>query len=206
MYTVLADVDECFEAATAAVVVCEDVNSVCVNLEGSFRCDCVPGYLTTNGTCQRMCFHCTMIAAYNEYSIHILCIHVLIGIVNEPPPPPPPVIVPPTGAENSINFTATNLMPNSVRIILFLCHLHGMLYEYDGFIPNLYLLLYSSTQFSRICSEGSRLKFLMPSVQFRFATLFFLIERLKGIIMLAIIPIAHNECMIMMYIHTEWRV
>jgi hypothetical protein len=43
----------------------------------------------------------------------------IIGIVNEPPPPPPPVVTPTTGADNSINYTASNLTPSTVCIASF---------------------------------------------------------------------------------------
>lgn len=35
--------------------------------------------------------------------------------MNEPPPPPPPVTTPTTGAENSVNYTAPTLTPETVR-------------------------------------------------------------------------------------------
>ena len=34
--------------------------------------------------------------------------------MNEPPPPLPPVVIPTSGTENSINFTAPNLTPETV--------------------------------------------------------------------------------------------
>ena len=49
---VLTDIDECFFAATTGVDLCEDDgNSQCVNSEGTFVCECVPGYEQINGTC-----------------------------------------------------------------------------------------------------------------------------------------------------------
>lgn len=38
----------------------------------------------------------------------------ITGITNELPPPPPPVLTPPTGAENSVNYTASHLTPETV--------------------------------------------------------------------------------------------
>ena len=40
---------------------------------------------------------------------------IIIGNVNEAPPPPPPVVTPTSGVENSINYTAPNLTPETVR-------------------------------------------------------------------------------------------
>ena len=37
-----------------------------------------------------------------------------VGIMNEPPPPLPPVVTTTSGTENSINFTAPNLTPETV--------------------------------------------------------------------------------------------
>ena len=54
-----ADIDECLAAALEGMDVCEsDKNSQCLNTEGSFDCVCVPGYVVTNGSCQRKLEEC----------------------------------------------------------------------------------------------------------------------------------------------------
>ena len=53
------------------------------------------------------------------------------GIVNEPPPPPPPVVTPTSGLENSINYTAPNLILENVRL------------QTSSIISNMYHLLFS---------------------------------------------------------------
>lgn len=48
------DKDECTEAAFDAVNLCEtDLNTQCLNTEGSFECVCAPGHTRINETCQR---------------------------------------------------------------------------------------------------------------------------------------------------------
>lgn len=49
-----SDIDECLEAARSSVNLCQlDENTVCVNLEGSYECVCVSGYMNISGICQR---------------------------------------------------------------------------------------------------------------------------------------------------------
>ena len=64
-----------------------------------------------------------------------------IGIVNEPPPPLPPVVTPTSGTENSINFIAPNLTPETVG------H-HCMI------VTKLLLLLYGNSSLQP-CNRGS---------------------------------------------------
>ena len=53
-FAVFPDIDECFQAAMIALSICEnDINTQCVNTEGSFNCTCVPGYHRINGICER---------------------------------------------------------------------------------------------------------------------------------------------------------
>ena len=56
-------------------------------------------------------------AQVHNHAIEFFAVHVdtLTGIMNEPPPPPPPVVTPTSGAENSVNYTAPNLTPETVR-------------------------------------------------------------------------------------------
>ena len=46
---------------------------------------------------------------------NLIFVITIIGNVNEAPPPPPPVVTPTSGIENSINYTAPNLTPETVR-------------------------------------------------------------------------------------------
>ena len=47
-----ADIDECLEDALLSINSCENVkNSLCVNNEGSFDCNCAQGYDIVNDTC-----------------------------------------------------------------------------------------------------------------------------------------------------------
>ncbi|XP_066529076.1 protein disulfide isomerase CRELD1 [Hoplias malabaricus] len=43
------DVDECSEE----VLACLDINALCVNTEGSFRCECAPGFTHSGSVCVR---------------------------------------------------------------------------------------------------------------------------------------------------------
>uniref|UniRef100_A0AAR2LQT7 EGF-like domain-containing protein n=1 Tax=Pygocentrus nattereri TaxID=42514 RepID=A0AAR2LQT7_PYGNA len=43
------DVDECSEE----VLACSDINALCVNTEGSFRCECAPGFTHSGSVCVR---------------------------------------------------------------------------------------------------------------------------------------------------------
>ena len=101
-----ADVDECLEAALRATDLCaDDANSQCVNTEGSFVCVCVPGYEEVNGTCARK--------QPMSYGIDVN-FSSAVGVLNELPPPLPAVVTPTSGADNSINFTAPTLTPETV--------------------------------------------------------------------------------------------
>ena len=69
----LTDKDECLEAAHQGINICEmDENSQCLNLEGSYECSCVSGYLNVNGTCQRKTYY------FARYNIIILKMLILI--------------------------------------------------------------------------------------------------------------------------------
>lgn len=106
------DVDECLEAALSAMDLCEDdKNSQCLNTEGSHMCVCVPGYERVNETCSRKQFS---LAPLCLFGIIWFFVYLQLGIINEPPPPLPPVVTPISGEENSINYTATNLTPETV--------------------------------------------------------------------------------------------
>jgi hypothetical protein len=43
------DIDEC-SLAPMQENVCPELTTVCVNLNGSYRCDCLPGYTKDNGS------------------------------------------------------------------------------------------------------------------------------------------------------------
>lgn len=49
-----SDIDDCLVAALMNTDLCEnDENTQCVNLDGSYKCICAPGFDRENGTCQR---------------------------------------------------------------------------------------------------------------------------------------------------------
>ena len=47
-YLCTIDIDEC----SGIIDPCDDDNSVCINTFGDFRCECAPGYLLQNETCE----------------------------------------------------------------------------------------------------------------------------------------------------------
>ena len=48
------DIDECRMSILEGVVACVEVNTECINTEGSFDCACVGGYELVDGECRRM--------------------------------------------------------------------------------------------------------------------------------------------------------
>ena len=56
LYIMHIDVNECLEAALNTVDLCKDINSECLNTEGSYVCTCVPGYERINETCSSKCY------------------------------------------------------------------------------------------------------------------------------------------------------
>ena len=49
---VLADIDECEEAARNELSICTE-NSNCINVAGSHNCVCFEGYMLVNDSCER---------------------------------------------------------------------------------------------------------------------------------------------------------
>ena len=56
-FVVVADINECSDRSQ-----CSDPSKKCVNLPGTFRCECKDGYKQLqNRNCEGMCMRCTSV-------------------------------------------------------------------------------------------------------------------------------------------------